>query len=281
MEFLLLSDRAFLWLAAITYTVAFALALSSILRKRQHSRKTLLAFVIAGFVLQTTGLYIRGHASGSCPLNNQFELMQFMGWSTTLLYLVIGPAFRVSLLGFFTSAFVAIILLVSLFVPEWDTTQTTSIFGTDHWIKAHASLATFSYGVMGILSLTSTMFLLQNRSLKKKNMGGLAPYLPSTLELEQINFRLLTFGLSLLTFSILVGAFYTSDPSSSSKLLISGAIWIGYIIIFILYKTRRFSSNNLAYTCIFLFIAAILSLGSVSNAIDHSEEIEEQVSPRE
>ncbi len=281
MEFLLLSDRGFLWLAAIAYAVAFVLALFSISRRRQYSRGILLTIVAIGFLLQTAGLYIRGHASGSCPLNNQFEITQFMGWSATLLYLVIGPAFRVSLLGFFTSAFVAIISLISLMTPGWDAAQTTSIFGNDPWIKAHASLATFSYGVMGILAITSAMQLLQNYSLKKTRMRGLFPYLPSILELELLNLRLLTFGISLLTFSILVGIFYTSEPTHSAKLLLSSAIWIGYMIVFIIRKLRFLSSNNLALICIFLFLAAVLSLGSVANSIGRSEDLEKQSSLRE
>jgi ABC-type uncharacterized transport system permease subunit len=281
MESLLLSDRGFLWLAAVAYAVAFILALWSILRRHQHSKGILLTIVAIGFLLQTAGLYIRGHASGSCPLNNQFEITQFMGWSATLLYLVIGPAFRLSLLGFFTSAIVAIISLVSLMIPGWDATQTTSIFGSDPWIKAHASLATFSYGVMGILAITSAMQLLQNYSLKKKRMRGLFPYLPSIVELKQINPRLLSFGLSLLTFSILVGIFYTSEPTQSPKLLLSSAIWIGYLIVFIIRRFRLLSSNNLALICILLFLAAVLSLGTVANSIGNSEDLENQSSLKE
>ncbi len=276
MEFLQLSDRGFLWLAATVYAAAFILALVSISRRRQHSRGILLTIVAIGFILQTTGLYIRGHASGSCPVNNQFEITQFMGWSATLLYLVIGPAFRVSLLGFFTSAFVTIISLVSLMIPSWDVTQTTSLFGNDSWIKVHASLATFSYGVMGILAITSAMQLLQNYSLKKKHMRGLFAYLPSIIELEQINFRLLAFGLFLLTLSILLAIFYMAEPTHSTKLLLSGAIWIGYLIVFIIHKLRFFSSNNLAYISIFLFILAVISLGPVANAIDHSKDNKKQ-----
>ena len=50
--------------------------------------------MVAGYILQTTGLYLRGLEVKGCPIGNQFEIFQFTGWSATTLYLVIGATFR-------------------------------------------------------------------------------------------------------------------------------------------------------------------------------------------
>ena len=47
---------------------------------------------------QWTGAEIK-----ACPLGNTFEISQFIAWSLVLLYFIIGPAFRLRLLGFFTA----------------------------------------------------------------------------------------------------------------------------------------------------------------------------------
>ena len=59
--------------------------------------------ILTGFLCQTAFLYLRGQTVGRCPLTSLFEVLIFLSWSTVLFYLLIGPAYRLSLLGAFTS----------------------------------------------------------------------------------------------------------------------------------------------------------------------------------
>ena len=59
--------------------------------------------ILAGFAFQTAFLYLRGKAEGSCPLNSLFDVLIFQSWSLVLTYLIVGPAYRLSLLGAFTA----------------------------------------------------------------------------------------------------------------------------------------------------------------------------------
>ena len=69
----------------------------------------------AGFILQTAFLSIRGHAVGRCPLTNLFEVLIFLAWSIALIYMVVGPAYRLSLMGAFTAPLVLIVQGFALF----------------------------------------------------------------------------------------------------------------------------------------------------------------------
>ena len=225
--------------------------------------------ITAGYLMQLTGLYLRGMAVGGCPLGNTFELFQFTAWSATTLYLVIGVTFRTSLLGYFTACLSAVLTLSSLAIPAWDATRRTHIFGGNPWIEFHAALALFSYGVFALLALTAAMLLLRNYSLKHKRLGGWFSFLPSILDLDLISARLLGTGVTLITASLIVGSFYWLQDTASvnhAKLLITIGIWLAYVIALIMRLRGNLISRRFAWTCIALFAVALVSLGPVNSS---------------
>lgn len=273
----LLTDRFFLWLGALLYLAGFASGCAGLFRRSPDggSRVILNALLAGGLIFQVTGLYIRGMAAGGCPLGNPFELVQFVAWSAMVLYFVVGPAFRVSLLGLFAAGYAAGLALLSLLIPEWDAVRGQRIFGNNPWIELHAALAVFSYGVFGILALTSGMHLLQNWSLKHKRLDGLFWFLPSVVQLDQINRRLLLAGVLLLTISLGVGSrYWLTSPGTVnlSKLLITVAVWATYLAVLLLRWRGRLVSTRFTWTCVLLFLAAMLSLGPV-NANRHRPDV--------
>lgn len=271
----LLPDRNWLWISAVLYAAAFLFATAAMLRHRKRPRLVLATLIGLGIVTHTIGLQQRGLASTppGCPLHNTFEIVQFVIWSFTVLYVVVGTAFRVSVLGYFTSGLAAILSVTSLLVSHWDGPAGTPVFGGKPWIEVHATLALFAYGAFGTLALTSLMFLLQTFSLKRKRMHGVFSLLPPIVALESINFRLLLTGLAVLSFSIAVGAiYYNRDPSSigATKLLISFGVWVAYFVVLVLRTRRLLVANSLAWACLALFGVALLSLGPINSGSRHA-----------
>ena len=264
-----LSDRHWLWLAAACYLAGFALGTVSLLRGRRHSRAAMFATLATGFALQTLGLALRGRAVKGCPLGNTFELFQFTAWSSASLFLVVGTTFRVSLLGYFTAMLAAVLTGLSLAVGPWDATPRVHVFGTNPWIELHAALAVFSYGVFGLLALTSAMFLLRHYSLKSKHVGGWFSFLPSILDLDHIGVRLLGAGVALLTASLAVGAVYWlphPETVNVAKLLATVVVWLAYAVALGLRLSGALPSRRLAWICVVLFGAALLSLAPVNSS---------------
>src|SRR5690606_13094825 len=115
----------------------------------------------------------RGLAVQSCPIGNPFEVLQFVSWSIVLIYILTGPVFRTSLLGSFCAVLAGLLSVGSLLVPSWDQPYPAgALFGGDAWVEAHAAIALFSYGLFGMLAVTSVMYLLQNYGLKHKRTTG-------------------------------------------------------------------------------------------------------------
>jgi HemX protein len=262
------TDRTWLWLAGEFYLVGFLLGTWSLLRGGRPLNVAMYGLIVAGYLMQLTGLYLRGIAVGGCPLGNTFELFQFTAWSAITLYLVIGVTFRTSLLGYFTACLASTLTLVSLAIPAWDATRRYGVFGGDAWIEFHAALALFSYGVFALLALTAFMLLLRHYSLKNKNLGGWFSFLPSLIDLDLISVRLLSVGVTLLGASLAVGSVYWLQDISriSTAHLLTFAVWAAYAAALGLRLRGRLISIRFAWTAISLFGLALLSLGVISHA---------------
>jgi HemX protein len=264
-----LSDRQWLWCAAGFYTAGLLMGAVSLLRGGRMSGAMIYAAILAGYVLQFIGLGVRGHATGGCPLGNRFEIFQFIAWSAITLYLVVGVTFRSSVLGVFTSCLGAALTLLSLLTPSWDAVRRTHIFGGNPWIELHAALAIFSYGVFGLLALTSALFLFRHYSLKSKHLGGWFSFLPSIRDLDHIEVRLLGTGTALLTLALAFGAVYWSRDTATvghAKLAATVAVWIVSAAAFGLRMAGRLLAKRFAWTCLVLFAAALFSLGAVDRS---------------
>jgi len=265
----LLTDRALLWLGALLYLAGFLVGLIGLTRRHSPAglRTMLNILLIGGWGFQWLGLYQRGLAGRGCPLGNTFEIVQFVAWSAMLVYFFVGSTFRGSLLGLFTAGYAATLALVSLLIPQWDLVRGQKLLGNNPWIEVHAALAVFSYGVFGLLTLTSLMQLLQNWSLKNKRLNGLFWFLPSVVQLEQINYRLVLLGVTLLSISLSVGAAWWVRNIESvhlPKLMVTMGVWLAYLIVLLLRWRGRLVSVRFAWVCLILFGLALFSLGPVN-----------------
>ncbi len=262
-----MDDRTLIGLGATLYFGGFLFALTFLARSKPYGSWALYPIMLLGFIVQTTGLYQRGMVMGGCPLGNPFEILQFISWSIVLLYLLVGPAFRLSILGFFTSGLVAGLSLSSWLIPALDGPSLSRF--PNPWIELHAASAIFSYGALGLLAMTSLMFLLQNYSLRHRRLRGLFALLPSIRDLERINRRLLLLGTSVLTFSLILGSIYWLPNLASvnlAKLLLTVTLWLASLLLLLLHRTGKLQSIRFAYTCILLFLFALITVYPVDRS---------------
>lgn len=264
-----INDRGWILLSAVFYAAGFLSAVVALLRNRRQAAGLMYTFAALGFMLHTGGLQLRGMATHGCPLGNKFEILQFTVWSMMVLYFVVGPTFRLSVLGYFTAALAALLSSASLAIPAWDSVHRVRIFGANPYIELHAAVAMFSYGVFALLALTSVMYLLQSRNLRRKDLHHLFRLLPSILELDQMNVRLLGFGVGLLTLALGVGSIYwVGDPASVNyvKLGATLAVWACYAAAFALRLRQKLFARRFAWVCMLLFLLTLLSLGPINSS---------------
>ena len=120
--------------------------------------------VALGFVFQTAFLSVRGHALGRCPLTNLFEVFIFLAWSVAAIYLLVGPAYRLSLMGAFTAPLVVLLQGLALIAPI-DMRHPVKL-PADPWLEFHASVSLVAYGAFALACVAGVMYLVQERQLK-------------------------------------------------------------------------------------------------------------------
>lgn len=260
--------RTWMLFGALLYAASLLLAAAGLLGKpRSLPRRLIFGCMVLGFLLQSVGLHQRGLAVQSCPIGNPFEVLQFVSWSTVLIYILTGPVFRTSLLGSFCGTLAVLLSLGSFFVPGWDRPYPPGgLFGGDPWVEAHAALALFSYGLFGMLAVTSAMYLLQNYGLKQKRTTGLFAYLPSIVQLEEMSRRLLVLGCLFYTVAIGIGSvswLQNWQDLSIGKLVATVLLWVGYLVLLLARRRRWITVQRAAWCGLLLFAVALLVLWPV------------------
>lgn len=256
-------DRWLLWVGCALYGGAFLMALMSLRSEKKLWHTGMLILLGGGFIFQSLGLFLRGLIEKAFPLGNPFEILQVLAWSAIALDLVVRPIFRLRLLNFFGSGLAAILGLASLCVASWDYIPPTSHLDGSPWVGFHAALAVFSYAVFGVLAITSLMYIIQHHGLEARRSGGIFERLPAIRQLEEINGKLIVFGVSILTISVVIGVLnWFAQPGTVSllKVLVAAAVWIAYLAVLILRRLNILVAAPFAISCVMLFAGALLSL---------------------
>lgn len=255
-------DRLLLACSTLCFLLGFARVLFTLRVGRYQNSTLQFAIMLAGFVLQSGFLYVRGQQIGRCPLTNIFELLVFLSWATVLFYVVIGPAYRVSLLGAFTAP-LAFALQALAFLAGADTPAARSTVPVNAWLEAHAAFSILAYGAFLLAALAGAMFVIQDRQLKSRRLGASFFQLPPIQALGVANARLLLAGFVLLSVGMLAG-FGVGQSPSPYKLGWSIGVWLLYGSVLLLRWLRHLAPRRMALISIGAAGLAMLTLSGIT-----------------
>lgn len=216
--------------------------------------------IAAGFVLQTAFLFVRGRALGRCPLTNLFEVFVFMSWAVALIYMLVGPAYRLSLMGAFTAPLVVLMQGFALLVPI-DRAHSPRI-AVNPWLEFHASMSIIAYGAFALACVAGFMYLVQERQLKARKLHSIFQHLPPLTDLYAAIMRLLWLGFGLYTAG-LVSGFFTGEPLPRLKMACAIAVWAFYGAILQGRHFFRLTPKHVAALCVVAFTAAVSVLWAI------------------
>src|SRR6266480_4985416 len=221
-----------------------------------------------GFIFQTALLSIRGHELHRCPLTNLFEVLIFLAWSVALIYMVIGPAYRLSLMGAFTAPLVFLIQTLALLAPI-DVRHPAKL-PANAWLEFHASMSIVAYGAFALACVAGVMYLVQERQLKTHQLHSIFYHLPPLTDLFAAITRLLWLGLALYTLGIVSG-FFTGRPLPRVQVVAAIGVWLLYAAILQGRYLRRIAPKRVAALCIIGFSVALTLLWGITfSAQTHS-----------
>jgi HemX protein len=214
-----------------------------------------------GFIFQTAFLSVRGHALGRCPITNLFEVIVFVAWSVALFYIVVGPAYRLSLMGAFTAPVVGLLQIFALIAPIDRPHQEK--LSANPWLEFHASISLVAYGAFALACIAGAMYLVQERQLKTHHIHSIFYHLPPLSDLFAAITRLLWWGFALYTLGLISG-FFVGQPLPWAQIICATGVWILYGLILQGRYLRWFAPKRVAALCIIGFSAALTLLWGIT-----------------
>ena len=214
-----------------------------------------------GFVFQTAFLYLRGHALGRCPITNLFEVIIFVAWSIALFYMVVGPAYRLSLMGAFTAPLVVLLQLTALIAPIDHLYQAR--LAPNSWLEFHASISLVAYGAFALACIAGVMYLVQERQLKTHQIHSIFYHLPPLPDLFAAITRLLWWGFGLYTLGLASG-FFVGQPLPWVQIVCAIGVWVLYGLILQGRYLHWFAPKRVAALCVIGFSAALTLLWGIT-----------------
>jgi ABC-type uncharacterized transport system permease subunit len=248
-------DRWFLICSTLLAVIGGAWGMASVHRGRRS--KWTLVWMIAVFACQLAFLSVRGKERAACPLADRGEILVFLSWSLTLFYLLVGPAYRISLLGVFTAPVVVVFQGLAL-LPGALGEHPVKLAGGNPLRETHAATSVLAYGALALAAVAGVMFLVLDRQLKEQHLkSGLFRNLPPVRELLVSLVRLLWLGVALLTIGIVAGFLMPHDRDALAHLLVALAVWAGYAMLLGVKSVRGLTGRRLALLAVALFIFSL------------------------
>ena len=178
-----------------------------------------------------------------------------------LIYLLIGPVYRLSLMGAFTAPVVFVIQTLALLSPIDIRHPAKS--PPNPWLEFHASMSMIAYGAFALACIAGVMYLVQEHQLKTRHLHSIFYHLPPLSDLFVAITRLLWWGLGLYTLG-LVSGFFIGQPLPHVQVYCAFAVWLLYAGILQGRYLRRIAPKRVAALCIVGFTAALTLLWGIT-----------------
>lgn len=159
--------------------------------------------IFAGFVVETAALVQRSMETGHGPYTNLFEYCVFLAWVVFAVFLIAEGYFKIKPLGAFMVPIGFALMMVSIPIsPD----SGSLLPAKAYWLTLHRTLSFLSFGAFSLVFAAGLMYLIQERQLKSKRIGGWYRRLPSLDALDDINRKGLVFGFPIITIGALAAA---------------------------------------------------------------------------
>lgn len=213
-----------------------------------------------------TEIVIRNIVLGTMPLSNAYDAYSFLAFSLLFVYLIIEMGMKEKGSGLFIMFFGFLLQLIALRYLSWEP-ETNPLLSNPSF-AIHASLAIMGYTALSLSAIYAVLYLIQQRNLKSRNLNKLFNQLPALNYLERLTTRSTLVGIILMGVGLIfahrmarvtIGSYWPDDP----KVIMSDAIWVVYLVGYILARALHWRGKRLAYVALVLFALMLVGAGIV------------------
>jgi len=161
---------------------------------------------LAGFILHTLGLAVRGYIANHMPWSDGYESMIYIAWAGMLAGLIFARR-NPMVMGA-----AALLSGLTLFVAQmsWLNPEITNLVPVlkSYWLAIHVAVITASYGFLGVGSIIGLLNLLLAGLVKPDNKVRVQR---NIRQMSWINEAAMTLGLYLLTIGTFLGGIWANE----------------------------------------------------------------------
>lgn len=262
--------KLLLLISIACYSVGLFHALNVFVRKQNGLFPVALWGFALGLATHTTSILAQGWEVRRCPLFTYQEVCSFLGWSMAAYFLGAHFWYRSRTFASFAMPMVFLFTLAAWVLPAHNDPAAVRRFSgqMESLLTIHVVFFIFSYAAFAILFLAATLYVIQERQLKKKRFGGLLERLPSLDTCDDLSSKSLLVGFILLSLGILTGIvgsrrlngfYWHGDPLEFLAL----ATWIIYFCVVHYRLTAGWRGRRAALLGIAGFVVVLISLASI------------------
>ncbi len=266
-------DRFLFAISFIIYGVSSVGFFINMLTMRKDAKEWALRAIIAATFFHGASIILRAVKGGYAPFVGLEETLSFMAFCLACLYVFLELRYELKSIGCFVCPIILIAMTGAYIVPSSVSPLPPALQSL--WLPVHASICLMSYAVFALAFSISLMYILQERQIKTKRLGGLFKRLPSLDALDAINERCLKIGFPLLTVGIITGSIWAEeawgrywgwDPKETWSLI----TWLWYAAILHQRLTVGWRGRRAAIMTIIGFLTLIFTFLGV-NFLLHGE----------
>jgi cytochrome c-type biogenesis protein CcsB len=228
---------------------------------RRGERAAQLSLMIA-VLLHGVGIGLRWVEAGYVPVSNGFESFSFYAWGLAVLYLSVGSLRRYSVLGLFVTPLALTSILVASVLPRRVEPLVPVL--RSNWLPIHVGISFLAYALFTLAFVVAAAYLIQTRALRNPARRLWARRLPPLETLEELQRRLATVGLWLMTGSLLSGSLWAEtawgevwpwEPQQIAALV----TWLIYAVYFYVRHGAHWRDDRCAWLLVGGFASVIIT----------------------
>lgn len=215
------------------YALASALYLVFHLRQRALVGRLARAAAVVGWAAQTVDIGIRC-VHFQHPASSAAEAMAFIAWTIALGFLLGSLRYRLDVAGAFAVPASLILLLLARVLPGDDSAPPGSL-GMMHVLLATLGVATFA-----LAAAIESVYLLQERRLKRKQLDRLRGSGAPLDTLDRLAARCVSIGFPIFTLALVTGAIWVArlgllhkTASLRPEYVLAVASWFAFGVLLI------------------------------------------------
>jgi len=246
------------WVAVIAYAAAAATLLGVL---GGHARLRPLALTLVGVAFAAHGTDIGWRGTEHVhPAQSVREALGFLSFIITGGYLLASTRYRLTLGGAAVMPVSLVLLVVARLSPAGTAAEDLSTLG-----RIHISLATIGVGVFALASALSTIYLIEERALRRKRFDTLAfKDKGAPLEaLDRLSHRLIWIGFPIFTVALVLGAIWVAKRGESldrPEYPLAAVTWTFYAALLVVRQAYGWRGRRAARLTLAGFAAALLVL---------------------